>query len=109
MELEDDSQKKATIAACRRFHTCRYRMVWISHTLQLWIQGLTLWRRTHVATLVRHEKPAGPAWVYSDYNGDYLVFVDESPNYGPYLLAGDKNCARRCAVKPSGTLAADTS
>ena len=65
-------------------------------------RGLTLWRRTHVATLVKHEKPVGPAWIYSDHNGDYLVFVDESPNYGPYLLEGNKNRAASCAVKPLG-------
>src|SRR5262249_31931493 len=49
------------------------------------VRGLTLWSKTHVGTLVRVDKRVGAAWVYINWHGDYLGFVDESPNYGPYL------------------------
>jgi len=66
------------------------------------LRGLTLWQRTHVATLVRHEKPVGRAWVYEDRNGDYLVFVDENPDYGPYFLTANKNRAASCVKEQLG-------
>ena len=66
------------------------------------LQGLTLWHRTHIATLLRHEKPVGRAWVYADRDGDYLVFVEEHPDYGPYVLTASKTRAASCAVQPLG-------
>src|SRR5262250_2607170 len=66
------------------------------------LRGLTLWHRTHVATLVRQEKPVGRAWVYANRNGDYLVFVDETPNYGPYFLTTSKNRAASCVEEQLG-------
>jgi len=66
------------------------------------LRGLTLWHRTHVATLVRQEKPVGRAWVYADRNGDYLVFVDETPNYGPYFLTTSKTRAASCVEEQLG-------
>jgi len=67
------------------------------------VRGLTLWSKTHVGTLVRVDKRVGAAWVYINWHGDYLGFVDESPNYGPYLLRTDRNrVAAGCAVKPLG-------
>ena len=67
------------------------------------LRGLTLWSKTHVGTLVRGDKRVGAAWVYVNRHGVYLVFVDESPNYGPFLLRTDRNrVAAGCAVKPLG-------
>jgi hypothetical protein len=66
------------------------------------LRGLTLWHRTHVAALVRHEKPVGRAWVYEDRNGDYLVFVDEKPGYGPYFLMANKKRAANCVKEQLG-------
>jgi hypothetical protein len=67
------------------------------------VRGLTLWSKAHVGSLVRIDKRVGAAWVYINWHGDYLVFVDESPNYGPFLLRTDRNrVAAGCAVKPLG-------
>ena len=66
------------------------------------LRGLTLWHRANVAMLVRQGTPVGRAWVYADRAGDYLVFVEEKPDYGPYFLTAKKARAASCAVKPLG-------
>jgi hypothetical protein len=53
------------------------------------LRGMTVWHRTHIATLVRQGKPVARAWVYVDRDGDYLVFVEESSDYGPYWLTAN--------------------
>ena len=68
------------------------------------LHAMRLWRKTHDATLVRGDKHVGTAWVYADRQGDYLVFVDESPNYGPYLMRADKNLVASCPLKPLGRI-----
>ena len=66
------------------------------------LRSLTLWHRTHIATLVRQEKPVGRAWVYADRGGDYLVFVEENPDDGPYFLTAHETRAASCAAQPLG-------
>jgi hypothetical protein len=48
------------------------------------LRGLTLWRRAQMAAPLRHEKVAAQAWVYTDRTGDYLIFINENENDGPF-------------------------
>jgi len=66
------------------------------------LRWLAAWQRLHSASIFRGEKAVGTAWVYANRNGDYLVFTEENPNFGPYLLRSGQRLVANCAWKPLG-------
>ena len=66
------------------------------------LRSLMLWQRLHSANLVRGEKVLGPAWVYGNRRGDYLVFTKETPDFGLYLLSSGQRLVAGCSPNQLG-------
>ena len=66
------------------------------------LRSLRPWHKLHVATLVRGDNLHGTAWVYGNRKGDYLVLLNENPNFGPYVLTKGEKRVRNCSWTPLG-------